>query len=295
MTERGRAVRADYTRRSSPRPPSRRRWTQELEGSPFAAARRGGDVRGGARRRRPAAREVTLELAPAPARLGAVRRRGAAARRRRKELDEALDRRSADAGAEGAVSRREQVFWGWGEPGAGPSLPRRGGGLPARRARASTARIVSRPVALEEVRLREPALAGRAARAAGGDRRACATTAPRACCAAAASRYLDLVRQRAGDCEDAPDAVVAPADARRRCWRCCRRAPRRASRSCRSAAGRAWSAASSRSAGRFAAVIALDLGRLDRVLVARRALADRRARSRACGCPRPRRAGASAG
>ena len=26
--------------------------------------------------------------------------------------------------------------------------------------------------------------------------------------------YLDLLRQRAGDCEDAPDAVVAPADAR---------------------------------------------------------------------------------
>ena len=21
------------------------------------------------------------------------------------------------------MSRREQVFWGWGEPGAGPSLP----------------------------------------------------------------------------------------------------------------------------------------------------------------------------
>ena len=27
--------------------------------------------------------------------------------------------------------------------------------------------------------------------------------------------YLDLLRQRAGDCEDAPDAVVAPGDAAR--------------------------------------------------------------------------------
>ena len=31
--------------------------------------------------------------------------------------------------------RREQVFWGWGEPGAGPSLPEHAARVPARRAR----------------------------------------------------------------------------------------------------------------------------------------------------------------
>ena len=59
------------------------------------------------------------------------------------------------------MSRRECVFWGWGEPGAGPSLPDHAAGLPALRARASTARWSRAPVALEDVRLRDAGADGR--------------------------------------------------------------------------------------------------------------------------------------
>jgi alkyldihydroxyacetonephosphate synthase len=108
--------------------------------------------------------------------------------------------------------RREQVFWGWGEPGAGPSV-----GEPAleflRSELAIDGGVVSTPVALEDVRLREPALdAGVRARleeivgaeAVRSDRE----TRVLRC---RGKSYLDLLAQRAGECEEAPDAVVAPA------------------------------------------------------------------------------------
>ena len=62
--------------------------------------------------------------------------------------------------------------------------------------------------------------------------------------------YLDLLAQRAGACEDAPDAVVAPGRPRPGAGGRAGVCARRASRSCRSAAARAWSAAWSRLAAR---------------------------------------------
>ena len=112
------------------------------------------------------------------------------------------------------MSRRECVFWGWGEPGAGPSLPGHAAGF-LRSELGVDGAVVSRPVALEDVRLRPPAL-GDAIRARlveilgeGGVRDDAAARVGRC----RGKSYLDLLRQRDGDCEDAPDAVVAPGSA----------------------------------------------------------------------------------
>ena len=107
--------------------------------------------------------------------------------------------------------RREQVFWGWGERGAGPSLPEHAVEF-LRSAVGVSGGIVSTPVALEAVRLREPALDGavraRLAEVVGSghvrDDRAARVLRCRG------KSYLDLLAQRDGSCEDAPDAVVAP-------------------------------------------------------------------------------------
>ncbi len=109
------------------------------------------------------------------------------------------------------MKRREQVFWGWGEPGAGPSLPDHA--VPWLRDSVGVdGAVVSRPVALEDVRLHEPVLPEglreRLAGIVGGahvrdDREARVLRA-------AGKSYLDLLAQRAGACERAPDAVVAP-------------------------------------------------------------------------------------
>jgi alkyldihydroxyacetonephosphate synthase len=112
------------------------------------------------------------------------------------------------------VSRRECVFWGWGEPGAGPTLPDHAAGF-LRAELGVDGAVVSQPVALEEVRLSEPAL-GDAARARLAD--IVGEGQVRSDAAARVGRcrgksYLDLLRQRAGECEDAPDAVVAPGTA----------------------------------------------------------------------------------
>jgi len=107
---------------------------------------------------------------------------------------------------------REQVFWGWGEPGAGPSLPEHAGrflheelGLPGT--------VVEAPVALADVRLRPPALpAGlraRLAAAVGGEH--VLDDAGTRVLRCRGKSYLDLLAQRAGDCEAASDAVVRPA------------------------------------------------------------------------------------
>ena len=109
------------------------------------------------------------------------------------------------------MSRRECVFWGWGEPGAGPSLPDHAAGF-LRSELGVEGAVVSRPVALEDVRLRPPALPDgvRARLAAVAEVRDDAAARVGRC---RGKSYIDLLRQRAGDCEDAPDAVVAPESA----------------------------------------------------------------------------------
>jgi alkyldihydroxyacetonephosphate synthase len=107
--------------------------------------------------------------------------------------------------------RREQVFWGWGEPGAGPSLSAHAIAF-LRDELGVSGEVVDRPVALEEVRLRSPAIAPELLRrleAITGDVRTDREARVLRC---RGKSYLDLLAQRAGDCETAPDAVVAPAD-----------------------------------------------------------------------------------
>ncbi len=110
--------------------------------------------------------------------------------------------------------RREQVFWGWGEPGAGPSLSARAEAV-LREELGLPGGFVSRPVDLEDVRLRPPALGARARErleAAVGAEHVRDDREARVLRCRGKS-YLDLLAQRAGDCEAAPDAVVAPGDA----------------------------------------------------------------------------------
>ena len=115
-------------------------------------------------------------------------------------------------GARGLRVRREQVFWGWGEPGAGPSLPEHADAL-LREELGIDGGVVARPVALEDVRLPDRRRSRTAC--ASGSRRwpRCATTARRACCAAAASPTWICWRSAPATCSSAPDAVVAPGDA----------------------------------------------------------------------------------
>jgi alkyldihydroxyacetonephosphate synthase len=106
---------------------------------------------------------------------------------------------------------REQVFWGWGEPGAGPSLPSRAEGF-LRSQLGINGNTVSPPVSLAEVRMREPSLpAGLRERLAGiCELRDDRETRVLRC---RGKSYLDLLAQRAGECDDAPDAVARPRDA----------------------------------------------------------------------------------
>jgi alkyldihydroxyacetonephosphate synthase len=106
--------------------------------------------------------------------------------------------------------RREQVFWGWGEPGAGPSLPEHAAGF-LRDELGVSGEIVDRPVALKEVRLPEPALDPALLRRLEAIAEVRTDREARVLRCRGKS-YLDLLAQRAGDCQAAPDAVVAPAD-----------------------------------------------------------------------------------
>jgi alkyldihydroxyacetonephosphate synthase len=107
---------------------------------------------------------------------------------------------------------REQVFWGWGEPGAGPSLPP-GADTLLREELGVDGGIVARPVELADVRLPAAALPGRARLEAivGAEHVRDDRLARVLRCRG--KSYLDLLAQRAGDCDPAPDAVVAPGDA----------------------------------------------------------------------------------
>ena len=109
------------------------------------------------------------------------------------------------------MSRRECVFWGWGEPGAGPSLPDHAAGF-LRSELGVDGSVVSRPLALEDVRLRPSALS-ESLRARLGEIAEVREDPAARVGRCRGKSYLDLLRQRAGDCEDAPDAVVAPGTA----------------------------------------------------------------------------------
>ena len=153
MTEKGRAIRADYR--------------VELR-----RARSGGSGRRSSRARRSSASSArscspsTWRPPPrAPGSASRCARRRGAGRGSAAVMLRRAARRQARRGAGGAgrpggggVSRREQVFWGWGEPGAGPSLPDHAAAF-LRSELGVEGAVVSRPVALEDVRLREPALA----------------------------------------------------------------------------------------------------------------------------------------
>jgi alkyldihydroxyacetonephosphate synthase len=107
--------------------------------------------------------------------------------------------------------RREQVFWGWGEPGAGPSLPPHAEAL-LREELGIDGGVVSQPVALEDVRLAPSRLPdGLRERltevAEVRDDREARVLRSRG------KSYLDLLALRTGDGSCAPDAVVAPGDA----------------------------------------------------------------------------------
>jgi len=104
------------------------------------------------------------------------------------------------------------VFWGWGEPGAGPSLPE--AAIPFLRERLGVdGAVVDRPVALAGVRLRttalDPAVRRRLEEIVGSEHVRDDREARVLRCRG--KSYLDLLAQRAGDCEAAPDAVMAPA------------------------------------------------------------------------------------
>jgi alkyldihydroxyacetonephosphate synthase len=104
-------------------------------------------------------------------------------------------------------------WWGWGDPARSVELPEGVHGL--LRSELGEAGGVTRPVALEQLRLSEPRLATKAlARLRGivgeqwvrDDRLTRVTHA-------AGKGYPDLVRLRAGRADPAPDAIAFPADA----------------------------------------------------------------------------------
>lgn len=157
--------------------------------------------------------------------------------------------------------RREQVFWGWGEPGAGPSLPDHAAGL-LRAELGVSGEIVSRPV--RDLVVPESKLpATLRERLAGlGELREDAEARVLRC---RGKSYLDLLAQRAGDFASAPDAVIAPADAA---------GVAAVLQACNEegvavvpfGGGTSVVGGLAGERGRFDALVSLDLGRLDRVL-----------------------------
>ena len=110
--------------------------------------------------------------------------------------------------------RREQVFWGWGEPGAGPSLPEHARELLRERA----GRLGRRRLLAGGAGGRVAAgagVAGRAARAPRGGRGGARRRGGAGAARRAGSPTWICWPQRAGEFASAPDAVVAPADAAR--------------------------------------------------------------------------------
>ena len=118
--------------------------------------------------------------------------------------------------------------------------------------------------------------------------------APRACCAAAARATSTCWPSAPGDCEDAPDAVVAPA-AHEQVLAVLQACSEAGVAVVPFGGGTSVVGGLEPERAGLEALVSLDLGRMDRVLGARRALADRHRRSRACGCPSSSARWASAG
>jgi alkyldihydroxyacetonephosphate synthase len=155
---------------------------------------------------------------------------------------------------------REQVFSGWGEPGAGPSLPPHAESL-LRDELGIRGGIVSRPVALADVALPPSALPAHArerlsAVAEVRDDREARILRCRG------KSYLDLLAQRAGDCASAPDAVVIPGDVAAVLRICAEEGVAVVP----FGGGTSVVGGLAGLRGPFEALVSLDLGRLDRVL-----------------------------
>ena len=106
---------------------------------------------------------------------------------------------------------REQVFWGWGEPGAGPELPAHAEAFLCDELGVAGG-VVDAPVALEAVRLGAAALpeALRGSLEAVVGPQGVRDDRLARVLRCRGKSYLDLLAQRAGDCSAAPDAVVRP-------------------------------------------------------------------------------------
>ena len=161
---------------------------------------------------------------------------------------------------------REQKFWGWGEPGAGPALPDHAAGELRERLGVS-GEVVLSPVALAEVRLRAPVLAAGLRAALEG---AVGTEHVRddrevRVLRAAGKSYLDLLAQRAGECEDAPDVVVAPAS-HEQAAAVLRACAEHGAAVIPFGGGTSVVGGVAPLRGRFETAVCLDLGRLDAVL-----------------------------
>ena len=161
---------------------------------------------------------------------------------------------------------REQKFWGWGEPGAGPALPNHAARELRERLGVSGEVVVS-PVALAEVRLRAPVLAAGLRAALEG---AVGTEHVRddrevRVLRAAGKSYLDLLAQRAGECEDAPDVVVAPAS-HEQAAAVLRACAEHGAAVIPFGGGTSVVGGVAPLRGRFETAVCLDLGRLDAVL-----------------------------
>ncbi|HVE67763.1 MAG TPA: FAD-binding oxidoreductase [Solirubrobacteraceae bacterium] len=104
----------------------------------------------------------------------------------------------------------EMRFWGWGDPNRPAALP--GHAVEFLRAEVGIADAPRPPVALEAIALPDSQLpdAARAALVATGS--AVREDQAARVVHAAGKGYWDLVRQRRGECHQAPDAVVLPGD-----------------------------------------------------------------------------------
>jgi alkyldihydroxyacetonephosphate synthase len=158
------------------------------------------------------------------------------------------------------VTRREQVFAGWGEPGAGPVFPEHAAAL-LRSELGVPGEVVSSPVALDDVRLPPSALSERARSrlSAVGEVRDDRLARVLRC---RGKSYLDLLAQRAGDCRSAPDAVVAPGDVGEVLRICAEEEVAIVP----FGGGTSVVGGLAGERGRFGALVSLDLGRLDGVL-----------------------------
>ena len=161
---------------------------------------------------------------------------------------------------------REQKFWGWGEPGAGPELPDHAAGELRERLGVS-GEVVLSPVALAEVRLRAPVLAAGLRAALEGAVGAEHVRDDREVrvLRAAGKSYLDLLAQRAGECEDAPDVVVAPAS-HEQAAAVLRACAEHGAAVIPFGGGTSVVGGVAPLRGRFETAVCLDLGRLDAVL-----------------------------